>query len=109
MKSTPIYIRDLRLKNIKTFGEVVLNFELKDGTLPQWTIILGDNGIGKSTLLHCVAWMSPYLPYKKNQQPETFVPAPMINDEENDLFFRLVRRKPSRYKEVSYLKRHFSI
>lgn len=107
MKSTPIYIRNLKLKNIRTFGEVELKFELEDGTLPQWTIILGDNGIGKSTLLHCVAWMSPHLPYKKDQMPETFVPAPMINDEQNELLIRLVRKKAICYKEASYLNATF--
>lgn len=107
MKTTPIYIRNLKLKNIRTFGEVELTFELKDGTLPQWTIILGDNGIGKSTLLHSVAWMSPYLPYKKDQLPDNFVPAPMINDEENELLIRLVRKKAIRYKEASYLNATF--
>jgi len=107
MKSTPIYIKNLKLKNIRTFGEVELNFESTDGTLPQWTIILGDNGIGKSTGLHCIAWMSPYLPYKRDQLPEHFVPAPMINDEENELLIRLVRKKGSRFDEISYLNATF--
>lgn len=104
MKSIPIYIKNLKLKNIRTFGEVELNFETKDGTLPQWTIILGDNGIGKSTLLQSVAWMSPYLPYKKDQIPDNFIPAPMINDEENESLIRLVRKKTNSYKEPSYIK-----
>ena len=78
MITTPIYIKNLSLKNIRTFGEVELNFENEDGTLPQWTIILGVNGIGKSTLLQCVAWMKPFLPFKKEEAPISFAPNPII-------------------------------
>lgn len=93
MKTTPIYIKSLELNNIRTFGETaLLEFEKKDGTLPQWTLILGDNGYGKSTILQWVAWMKPYLPYNKNDIPPEFIPAPIINDEENETLVGLVKR-----------------
>lgn len=107
MESTPIYIKNLKLKNIRTFGEVELKFELEDGTLPQWTILLGDNGIGKTTLLQSIAWMSPYLPYKKDQMPEDFKPSPMINDEENETIISLVRKKVQYESDLSYINAVF--
>lgn len=107
MKTIPIYIKKLELKNVRTFGEVSLDFENEDGTLPQWTIILGDNGIGKSTLLHSVAWMKPFLPYKKKETPTDFKPAPIINDEQNETLLSLIRKNPKSLKEGTYLKAVF--
>ena len=30
-----------------------------NGNPVQWILILGDNGVGKTTLLQCLAWMRP--------------------------------------------------
>lgn len=94
MNSTPIYIQSLELENIRTFGpKVDLRLEKENGTIPQWTLILGDNGIGKSTLVQCIAWMKPYLPYKIDDvESGDFSPAPSISDEENETLERLVKR-----------------
>jgi hypothetical protein len=105
--STPNYIKSLKLKNIKTFEDVELSFEKPDGTLPRWTIILGDNGYGKSTLLHSVAWMRPYLPYKREDTPENFKAGPSIDDEPNDLLIHLVRKYINSYEDESYIKATF--
>lgn len=107
METTPIYIKNLQLKNIRTFGEVELNFELIDGTLPQWTIILGDNGIGKSTLLQCVGWMKPLFIYEKDNEISNYVPGPFITDEQNDRFIGLVRKNCEAYKEGSKIAATF--
>ena len=107
MKITPIYIKNLKLKNIRTFGEVELNFENEDGTLPQWTIILGDNGIGKSTLLHCVAWMKPLFLYEKDNEITDYTPSPFITDEENDRFIGLVSKNNHAYKFGSNIIANF--
>lgn len=49
-----IYISKITLKNVRCFRDV--SFELNPFTRnPMWSIILGDNGVGKSTLLRSVA------------------------------------------------------
>jgi predicted ATP-binding protein involved in virulence len=93
MKGKPIYITALDIKGIKTLdSEISLKLTNKDGSLPQWTVILGDNGIGKSTLLHAIAWMKPSLPYNEKDIRKDFKAAPILNDEENEVLEKLVSR-----------------
>lgn len=56
INKTPIYFMDLVLNNIRCFkGEHYLNLSNGKGQPAQWTIILGDNGTGKTTLLRSLA------------------------------------------------------
>ena len=101
---TAIYIKSLELNNIKTFEEVKLDFEKEDGNLSQWTLILGDNGTGKSTLLQCAAWMKPNIPVgQDNGQINLDEIQPKITDEENDVLLRLVRKS----KELGTIRAKF--
>jgi len=47
-------VRRLVLRNIRCFRDLDLDFTSKDGTRP-WTILLGDNGLGKTTILRSIA------------------------------------------------------
>ena len=56
----PMYFTSLKIKNVKSFGsEQELNFLNEDGAIARWTLILGDYGVGKTTLLKCLTWMVP--------------------------------------------------
>jgi predicted ATP-binding protein involved in virulence len=48
-----LVISKLEIKNIKCFRELEIDF--KHQQIDRWTMLLGDNAIGKSTLLKCIA------------------------------------------------------
>ena len=61
-KNRPFYFAKLELENICSFGSrQCLNLLNEAGYPAQWTVILGDNGVGKTTLLQCLARMRPQL------------------------------------------------
>lgn len=65
----PVYIRSLTLNNYKCFkGENKFFFCKNDGgkKLSQCTVILGDNGTGKTNLLKAIANLEPVLDDVKN-------------------------------------------
>lgn len=55
-EKTPSYVRSLRIENVRCFGSESqdLCFCDSDGVPNQWTILIGDNGTGKTTLLECL-------------------------------------------------------
>lgn len=55
----PAYFLSLSLENVRSFGEKqTISFATKEGRPAQWTIILGDNGVGKTTVLKALAGMT---------------------------------------------------
>ena len=88
-----IYFSALELKNVRCFGKrQVLQLADDQGRPAQWTLLLGDNGVGKTTLLQCLAWMRP-VPYfgtgEEEESPKEIQPA--LTDEENDVLAALLR------------------
>lgn len=54
------YFLSLELENVRCFGErQKIDFSDRDGKPKQWTIILGDNGTGKTTILQATVSMTP--------------------------------------------------
>ena len=57
-----IYLKRLTLTNVRSFGnEQELDLTNADGDPARWTLVLGNNGVGKTTLLQCLASMCPVL------------------------------------------------
>jgi len=54
-KGTAAYLRRLRLRNVKCFEDAELNFVDEDGSIIDWTVLLGKNGTGKLTVLRTIA------------------------------------------------------
>ncbi len=56
-QETPaVYFRSIEVENVLCFKDKqVLDLSDSEGNPSRWTIILGDNGVGKTTLLRCLA------------------------------------------------------
>ncbi|MEZ4884141.1 MAG: ATP-binding protein [Chitinophagales bacterium] len=56
----PLYFMDLVVENVRCFKEKqTVDLSNEEKRPAQWTIILGDNGTGKTTLLKCLAFLQP--------------------------------------------------
>jgi len=91
-----IYFHSLELENVRCFGErQVLELTDEKGRLAQWTLLLGDNGVGKTTLLQCLVWMRPRPAFSPKErepgegEPDTI--EPWLNDAENEVLNSLLR------------------
>lgn len=100
----PVYFTSLELENVRCFG-TPQKLDLTDGhgRPAQWTLLMGDNGVGKSTLLQCLGWMRPLLQapdqnraiLQRNEGDENsglrLELAPALNNEENEVIESLLR------------------
>jgi predicted ATP-binding protein involved in virulence len=72
---SPVYFLSLEVENVLCFKDKqVLDLTDKNGNPAQWTVVLGDNGVGKTTLLRCLAGMEStkvlYFPDRDAEKPE---------------------------------------
>ena len=89
-KQPPVYFSSLELENVRCFGQPqTLSLADEEGNPVQWTLILGDNGVGKTTLLQCLAWMKPDVSEDENTGFEFLEPA--LSSEENSTLNSLMR------------------
>ncbi len=70
----PVYFRSIEVENLLCFkSRQTLDLRDANGFPAKWTVILGDNGVGKTTLLRCLAGMEMYLGRKTNFWWETIL------------------------------------
>lgn len=50
-----MYIRDLHIRHLKLLGDFRLSFTRDDGQPRMWTVIIGKNGTGKTSILQAIA------------------------------------------------------
>ena len=87
----PIYFRSLELQSVRCFGNRQrLDLSDKNGDPAQWILILGDNGVGKTTLLQCLAWMRPVLHMDSETECIDGI-EPALSNEENEVWNSLIR------------------
>lgn len=68
VRPVPAYFCSLDVENVRCFGEKQ-RLELMDGERPaKWTVVLGDNGVGKTTLLQCLYSMAPTVQYQDDER-----------------------------------------
>ncbi|MER8563294.1 AAA family ATPase [Mesorhizobium sp. M0578] len=89
-----VYYSELRLSNIKAFTPgTILDLRLEGRPAP-WTLILGENGLGKTTLLQCLALMRPILNVEQSSKTDARYPdrvEPALPAYDDDLLVELAR------------------
>ena len=113
----PVYLSYLDLENVRCFGaRQRLRLTDEDGRPARWILLLGDNGVGKTTLLQCLAWMRPGLapgPDQKAPRPDekmTAVEPALNSEEENSALNSLIRVATDRGSTVeAALEAGFSV
>jgi hypothetical protein len=59
-RTVPVYFCSLGVEDIRCFaGKQRLDL-MHDGRPAKWTVLLGDNGVGKTTLLQCLYSLAPH-------------------------------------------------
>ena len=94
MAEPATYLTQLSLKNVKSFlGDHFLDMTDEKGRPARWTLILGDNGVGKTTLLECLAHLAPDFnsdDKDSSKDPLMFI-EPSIAASQNDVIDNLGR------------------
>ncbi|MFN2456253.1 MAG: AAA family ATPase [Pyrinomonadaceae bacterium] len=58
--SSPVYFLSLTVENVRCFGsKQTLDLSDGEGRPSQWTVMLGNNGVGKTTILQSLAMLAP--------------------------------------------------
>ena len=55
-----LFLRSLEIENVRCFSKKQkINFGTSDGSISQWTVILGNNGTGKTSILRAIVSLLP--------------------------------------------------
>jgi len=49
-----MFLQSLRLENVRSLADVEFDFRNSDGSTRKWTLLLGENGCGKSSVLRAI-------------------------------------------------------
>ena len=98
-KEDLIYFLSLELENVRCFGSPMQPLDLTDGkgNPARWTLLLGENGLGKTTLSECLLWMKfvPKADPKNLNNPEEGIAEgpmePSLPEAANDLIESFIR------------------
>ena len=106
----PVYFKSLLLENIRCFGDQQKLELVAENCRPApWTLIVGDNGVGKTTLLQCLARMRPVFNIASDEgeelRPEPIEPE-LARESNNDFFGALARSDGDAKAD---LEAHFSV
>ena len=100
----PVYFLSLAVERVLCFKDrQVLDLSDGNGKPAQWTVILGDNGVGKTTLLRCLAGMEMRNLHGMDSEDEEAFPSLFIYENSNII---------SMWQELEILKKstaNFSI
>ncbi len=73
-----LYLKCLEIENVSCFGKKQrIDFTGTDGKISQWTVVLGDNGTGKTSLLRSIVSLLP--------SPQSFLSKRSASDTEYDM------------------------
>lgn len=86
-----IYYVSLEIENARCFTETQdLRLADSDGRPARWTLLVGENGVGKTTLLQCLSWMRPTPYYLPDQAKQTGI-QPLLHDQNPPCMANLLR------------------
>jgi predicted ATP-binding protein involved in virulence len=84
----PVYFASIEVENVLCFKKIQkLDLCDANGFPAQWTVIIGENGVGKTTLLRCLAAMEP-----------CYISIPNVYDGNQVVVSRLIEK----YSEISW-------
>ena len=69
-----MYLRHLSLKHLKRIANLELSFERADGSPRLWTVLIGENGLCKTTILQAIALLASG-PIRANQLAQRQLPS----------------------------------
>lgn len=97
MASPFIYFTKLIVENVRSFADrQVLDLTCANGAPAQWTLIVGENGVGKTTLLQCLARMRPlYSAPSEDRDSKEKIEPEMLREEDNRVLGALARNGTS--------------
>ena len=86
-----IYFLSLTIENARCFTDTQeLRLADSNACPARWTLLVGDNGVGKSTLLQCLSWMRPTPYYPRGRTTQAGI-QPSLYDQDPPTMARLLR------------------